>query len=48
MDFQGGQCKKMENSRGATVNLTGNPGRSTQKGDTIIFWKAQSEQKSRT
>ena len=26
MDFQGGQCKKMENSRGVSVNLTGNPG----------------------
>ena len=26
MDFQGGKCKKMENSRGFTVNLTGNPG----------------------
>ena len=31
MDLQGGQCKKMENSRGVTVILTENPGGSTLK-----------------
>ena len=31
MDFQGGQWKKIENSRGVTVNFTGNPGGSTSK-----------------
>ena len=31
MNFQEGQCKKMENSRGITVNLTGNPGGSNSK-----------------
>ena len=31
MDFQGDQWKKIENSRGVTVNFTGNPGGSTSK-----------------
>ena len=31
MDFQGGQSKKIENSRGVTVNFTGNPGGQLQK-----------------
>ena len=31
MDFQGGQDKKMENSKGITLNLTGNSGGSTSK-----------------
>ena len=44
MDFQGGQWKKIENSRGVTVNFTGNPEGSTSKksisstgGFTIFF-----------
>ena len=47
MDFQGSQWKKIENSRGVTVNFTGNPGGSTSKesisstgGVTIFFWKS--------
>ena len=31
VDFHGGQCKKKENSRGVTVNLTGNPGGELQE-----------------
>ena len=27
---RGGQCKKMESTRGVTVNLAGNPGESTK------------------
>ena len=48
MDFQGGSKKKMENSRGITVNLTENPGgvnikknRCPQRGVQFFSGKAQ-------
>ena len=46
VDFQEGQCNKLENSRGFTVNLAGNPGVNfkgidTQQGGYISIYSGK-------
>ena len=41
VDFQRGQCKKVENSRGVIIKMTGNPGGSISQKNDILNRRVQ-------